>query len=254
MSMARPKPQYCITSQTPDIRPQLRSQGYSHFKGSDLLLSPGLEVFFQDFKNAYQDLSQDTYCPIGCRFRRLARFRYQPWDDDLGMLPYRPYRQAATFAPVSGDVQRQLAPLGARERMNPFLHALIRFDFRQLPLPRDMELLLWEVGVHLITVIATSEQPGVSTPGCLHKDGEPYGFIHLMGRTNVTGGASAIASNDKIVRFETTLADPLDTLAYVDELVYHHVDAIHVCPGYVQGERWVLLIDFAPLLPQETQF
>lgn len=254
MFVARSKTQSGITSQRTDIRPQLQSQGYSLIKDSEFLLSPGLAIHFQEFQDAYQDIPKDEYCPVGCRYRRLARFLYKPWADQLELLPYWPYKQSSNFAPVSGDVQRQLAPLGARESKNPFLHALIRFDYRQLPIPQDVRQLPWLVGVHPIKIIATPAQPGVSTPGRLHKDGEPYGCIHLIHRKHVTGGLSVVASNDKVVLCATVLSNPLDTLIYADELVYHHVDDVYVCPGYAQGERHVLLVDFAPLLPQETKF
>jgi len=252
MYVARLKTQSYITRQGPDIRPQLQSQGYGLIKASEFILSPGLPVHFQALQDACQDLPKDEYDPFGCRYRRLARFLYKPWNDRLELLPYWPYKQAAKFAPVSGDVQRQLAPLGVRESKNPFLRALIRFDYGQLPIPPDVRQLPWLVGVHPIKVIATPEQPGVSSPNRLHKDSEPFGCIHLINRKNVTGGLSIVASNDGVVLCETVLSHPLDTLIYVDEAVFHDVREIYVCPGYAQGERHVLLVDFAPLLPQET--
>jgi len=78
--------------------------------------------------------------------------------------------------------------------------------------------------------------------------------IPILRLEDALGGLSVVASNEKVVLCETVLSNPLDTLIYVDELVYHHVDDVYVCPGYAQGERHVLLVDFAPLLPQETKF
>lgn len=107
-----------------------------------------------------------------------------------------------------------------------------------------------QVGVHLIKVIAKPDCPGVSSPGVLHKDGEPYTFIHLVERKNITGGLSTVASNDKATLLEIALRNALDTIAVSDADVFHNVDAIHVEPGYDQGFRSVLLIDFSPLKPE----
>ena len=95
---------------------------------------------------------------------------------------------------------------------------------------------------------------GTSSPNCLHKDGEPYTYVHLLKRDGIVGGESLVADNSKQPLFEVTLHDLLDTLVVRDETVFHHVKPIRVLPDSEEGYRLVLLIDFTPLKPTISQY
>ena len=91
--------------------------------------------------------------------------------------------------------------------------------------------------------------PGVGVPNCLHKDGEPVTWIHLMNRKGVDGGENIITDNSqKQVLCETTLNAPLDSIGIVDEMVWHMVKPVRVAEPAAVGVRDVILVDFTPLM------
>ena len=105
-------------------------------------------------------------------------------------------------------------------------------------------------GVHVVQMYARPHLPGISTPDCLHKDGEPYTFVHLIERRDVVGGESVVVDNAKAPLFEGVLTEQLDSLDIRDAAVYHQVRRISVPPGVEHGYRTALLIDFTPLSPR----
>lgn len=126
---------------------------------------------------------------------------------------------------------------------NSFLLALIDFDFISSPFSAEDLSFPFDVGVHLIRVKASPDLPGISSPDCLHKDGEPFTFIHLIKRFHVEGGRNIIADNDQ--KFLATV----ETIAVSDRDVYHQVEKIETPHGAARGFRDVLLIDFTPMKP-----
>ena len=125
---------------------------------------------------------------------------------------------------------------------------IIKYDFSQAPFHASDLLFPVSVGVHFLRLKAYPGSKGVAAPGCLHKDGEPYGFLHLVKRDGVRGGENVIADNDKNVLFTTTLLGPLHSLAYSDAKVYHDVAPV-VADGVDVGVRDIIVVDFTPLKP-----
>ncbi len=132
---------------------------------------------------------------------------------------------------------------------NPFLLALIDFDFMNTPFSAEDSSYPIDVGVHLIRLEASPGQPGTSSPDCLHKDGEPFTFIHLIRRFQAEGGRSVVADNDKKILTAVTLSRRLETIAVSDRDVYHQVEKIETPRGADRGFRDVLLVDFTPMKP-----
>jgi hypothetical protein len=106
-----------------------------------------------------------------------------------------------------------------------------------------------DVGVHAIRCVARPGLPGISSPNRLHKDGEPFTFVHLIGRHGITGGKNLVTDNAKQLLVSLTLTERLDTVAVSDKDGYHQVKPIEVAPGHSEGYRDVLLIDFTPMAP-----
>ncbi len=230
-------------------RKNLEHLGYACFKGSDLSTSPHLRRELNAFCASYETLPADPYCERGNRYRRHSRFVLLPW---LGLLEPRPitqYLQDRDLNPTDGGMVRNFERLSDAMEANDFLREMILFDFHNTTFPEAARSMPMDVGVHAIRHIARPGVPGVSSPDQLHKDGEPYTFVHLIGRNRVTGGESMVADNDKRALVTTSLMDCMDTVAVSDKDVYHAVTPVEVVAGETEGYRDVLLIDFTPMQP-----
>jgi hypothetical protein len=233
---------------------QLRVQGYAYAPGRALRTSGELRTALGTWLDGCQDLPLDEYAPDGTRHRCYDRFYLLAPSRPLSRQApeangYNTYFQAQTFNPVNGGQQRRFKALPADLAESVFLHQLIRFDYAQTDFSVAQRSRPIEVGIHTVKMRALPGRPGVSSPNRLHKDGEHYTFIHLLERTNVTGGQSVIADNSLRPVFEVTLEQCLDTVAVRDDAVYHHVEPVHVQPPASQGHRIVVIIDFTPLRP-----
>ena len=227
----------------------LEDQGYACFNGSDLSIPSHLQRELDLFCAAFETLPQDPYCENGNRYRRHSRFVLLPW---LGLLEPRPisqYYQDRELNSMDGGMARTFERLSDAMEANEFFRELILFDFRHTSFPEAVRSMPMDVGIHAIRYVARQGLPGISSPAGLHKDGEPYTFIHLIGRHGVTGGESLVADNDKRSLAKTSLTDCLDTVVVSDKDVYHAVTPVEVAPGETEGYRDVLLIDFTPLHP-----
>ncbi|MCH8979559.1 MAG: 2OG-Fe dioxygenase family protein [Armatimonadetes bacterium] len=191
----------------------------------------------------------DPYCESGNRYRRHSRFVLLPWLDLLVPRPITQYLQDRELNSKDGGMVRTFERLGGAMESNEFLRELILFDFHHTTFPEAARSMPMDVGIHAIRYVTRPGLPGISSPEGLHKDGEPYTYIHLIARCRVTGGESLVADNDKRSLATTSLMDCLDTVAVSDKDVYHAVTTVEVAPGETEGHRDVLLIDFTPMHP-----
>lgn len=230
-----------------DIRDELRSKGFSHISKRDLKMDYRLEEGLALLAESYHNLPPDPYCVGDNRLRRHQRFTALPWKNAVLPRPCSTYFQDAGFNAKSGGIRRVFEGLSTDLLESEFLADLILFDLNNSIFDDDELAAPIDVGVHLVRLRAEPDKPGVSSPDCLHKDGEPFTWIHLIRRDAICGGESVVANNAKQIIFEATLREPLDSLVVSDEAVYHHVNRVCVEPGYNLGFRDVLLIDFTPM-------
>lgn len=141
-------------------------------------------------------------------------------------------------------MDRKFAPLSASSLNNRFLHELIRFNFRQLPVGPDRVGQSWTIDVHQIRISATGDERGEPTPEGMHHDGDDYIAMHLIGRHNAAGGVSTVCDNNGTPLMSRSLQQPMDTLMVWDPYVMHGVNPISPeIPGQ-QATRDVLLIGY----------
>ncbi|PTH97993.1 hypothetical protein BU099_09590 [Staphylococcus xylosus] len=112
------------------------------------------------------------------------------------------------------------------------------------------------VGVHFVKLyVENDNDKAFSSPDCLHQDGEPFTFAHLVERSNVIGGTNAIAipnaagskpedidENDLIEVFE--IEKPLESYGVYDPSVSHYVSPVEKGSENNIGVRSVILIDY----------
>ena len=230
-------------------RTDLERQGYACFKGSDLSVPHRLQRELSLLRQGYDALPSDQYCESGNRYRRHSRFVLLPWLNLLEPRPISEYIQDRELNPTDGGMIRTFERLSKAMEANAFLREMILFNFFNTTFEKAIWSTPVDVGVHMIRYVARPGLPGISSPNRLHKDGEPFTFIHMIERHGITGGESLVTDNDKRPLVRMTLSDCLDTVTVSDKDVYHQVEPIEVVPGESEGYRDVLLIDFTPMHP-----
>ena len=230
-------------------RTDLERQGYACFKGSELSVPHHLQRELSLLRQDYEALPLDQYCESGNRYRRHSRYVLLPWLNLLESRPISEYIQDRELNPTDGGMIRTFERLSKAMEANAFLREMILFNFFNTTFEKAIWSTPVDVGVHMIRYVARPGLPGISSPNRLHKDGEPFTFIHMIERHGITGGESLVTDNDKRPLVRMTLTDCLDTVTVSDKDVYHHVEPIEVAPGESEGYRDVLLIDLTPMHP-----
>ncbi|WP_194832042.1 2OG-Fe dioxygenase family protein [Nocardia sp. XZ_19_369] len=211
-----------------------------------------LHVLRRTFRD-YTEL--DHWLPGGEQYRRRA---YQCFDlatarlaeDGPGALTAidqpPPYVQSKQINPVAGDIERtfKLIPPEhpATEPTRQIATAVARLLAANGVLSAHSTPHCL-VDAHYMRLIA----PGHPAPEGKHRDGLIAGSAHLIQRTNVTGGVSALYDrydpDRELCGF--VLENPLDSYVFDDERVLHYATTITVTdPDAGAGLRDVLLIGF----------
>jgi hypothetical protein len=222
----------------------LRREGAAVLARASLsALAPGRA--WSELAEAWEGLPLDEHLPRGAsfRFRRFGRLAARPMDDGyrLEPLPSAPFRQSAELIPLYGGKAREFAPIHARTLSAPALHALVDHDLELVTMAEGRRPPC-QVGLHMVRVIAASDEQVAPAPEGRHRDGHSYIAMHLIGRRNCTGGISRVyegrAPQPCLV---TTMREPLDTVVIDDCRVEHEVSPIQSTLG--RGERDILLVD-----------
>lgn len=197
----------------------------------------------------------DRWLPGGEQYRRRA---YQCFDlatarlaehgpaalTAIGQPP--PYLQSKQINPVAGDIERTFKLIAPDHPVTePTRHiatAVARLLMTNGVLSADTTPHCL-VDAHYMRLIA----PGHPAPEGKHRDGLIAGSAHLIQRTNITGGISALYDRyhpDRELR-SFVLENPLDSYVFDDERVLHYTTTITVTdPAEGAGLRDVLLIGF----------
>lgn len=228
------------------IKARLVADKFALLSGEDVVIPANLESEGARFFGEWQDLELDRYLRGGARFRRrrFAWFFFDAADERISRHPVETYFQPSGLNSYGGGIDRSFAPISQASGESPFLHHLIRFDFRQLPIPEERQAQRWTVDVHQIRVEVNSDEEGLPTPEGMHRDGDDYVCAHLIARENVLGGESSVSDDDGKVLARTTLSKPLDTLVVWDPFVLHGVTPIMPRERGMPALRDMLLIGF----------
>ena len=196
-----------------NIQKEIATAGYSLVRATELCIADELRQAWLSLQIDYADLPADEYLPGGAtyRYRRYGRFSFTPESGSLTRLPHEDYFQSADINAVTGGYVRKFAPLLDGIFANPFLQALIRFDFAQFPLEAEGAAGEWEVHVHLIRVTAEAGQPGHPTPEGIHRDGAAFVTVHLAELVNASGGGVSIYDDDRKLLTSFRLRQEMDS-------------------------------------------
>lgn len=237
-----------------DVKSALSNQGYVFIGSEGVRIPPRLRPSLQAFLSECLELPLDKYCSEGTRRRRHTRLILLPWEEKLLRWPKNTYFQDTTINTDAGGTPREFEPLTTTMLQNEFLRQLILTDFHQTPFAAGDLQQPFDVGLHIIKTVPRQGQAAVASPNNLHKDTEPFTFIHLLSRVNIVGGENIVTDNAKEPLFIATLTELMDTLVVKDDAVFHHVMPINLADARQTGFRTVMLIDFTPLRPAVNQY
>ena len=244
-------------SSTQDIYSCLEKDSYALILSDKFSMSLALVTAREQFVADWPELEADTYLKKGSnfRFRRFNYFYFVPDGTGVKPFPAMPYYQSSDYNQYAGDVQRHFHPFTDEAKHNPFLHALIQFNFAQLPLADDKRNGPWKVESHQIRVVAKANEAGEPTPEGMHQDGVDFVFIYVIGCHNIKGGESIINDTDGKGLYRHTLNNPFDAIVVRDPDVFHGATSIVPEDPAKDGFRDILLIGFTyqpELTPPET--
>jgi len=227
------------------IRETLAEQAYCRVPASAFEMSSELNSARDALFATYPELPPDNHLPDGgaYRFRRYDSFQYEPWSGEMRLLPHETYFQDTNINEVTGGIVRDFAPLTDEIANNPFLRALVHFDFEQFPLDDADHHTPWRVDVHLIRVVATPGKVGHPTPERIHRDGAQYVTVHLAELDNITGGEVSVYDDDRAHLASFTLQNVMDSYLFRDEVLWHGVTPIQ-SQDDTDGVRSILTFDY----------
>lgn len=231
---------------TAQVRDALAAHSYSTLPGGQLHVSDDLRLAWEALRATYPELPADEFLPAGgrYRFRRWGRLYFHPPTGELLLMPHVDYFQSKAVNRVTGGVVRRFAPLLPEQANNPFLHALVRFDFSLFPLTPEEAASTWQVDVHLIRVTAAPGINGQPTPEGVHRDDAEYVTVHLVEREHVTGGEATVYTPNAVPLAYYTPVLPLDSYYLRDSHVLHSATPIALVGFAPLGVRGILTFDY----------
>ncbi|MAU12212.1 MAG: hypothetical protein CL607_20490 [Anaerolineaceae bacterium] len=239
-----------LTTTHQNIYDALAEQGYALVPADAFPFLPELDDAWQAIRDEYATLPPDKFLPGGgaYRFRRYDSFYFHPATGELRVMPHEDYFQDTDINAVTGGIVRTFAPLTPETIANPFLQALIRFDFAQFPLNDPAQAQHpWQVDVHQIHVIAQPEGTAHPTPEGVHRDGADFVTVHLAQLENATGGLVTVYDDDKQPLESFQLHNILDSYLFNDAILWHGVTPIHSDDGVNPAQRGIFTFDFHPM-------
>jgi hypothetical protein len=249
---------------------EISSFGFAKINAAELSYNSTLQLGFWQLQSAARILPPDKQAPVGSRFRRYRKCVLIPWLDFIEPYPIDEwdetlcggvsiYEQASAFNPLEKGQPRRFASMESDVLANAYVKEQIRFDLMNSAFSPAILARPIEVGIHLIKMVARPGVPSAASPNHVHLDGEWATWVHLLERTEVTGGRSYVtrreckdlpikAVNPEQILGSFILTQPGDAFGVRDDKVAHHVDPIEVVSGAAHGTRTILLVDFTPLV------
>ncbi len=240
-----------------DICSELEKNKYATILADDFSVAPGLLSDWRRFSTDWDNLKEDEYLKnsVCFRLRRFAYIYFLPNTGEILPYPPTPYFQSSDLNSYAGGIERNFAPLLDSTLQNPFLHSLIKFNFRQLPVSLKESRQPWKLDVHQVRVIGTPDVVGLPTPEGIHHDENDFVCIHLISRKNAIGGISTIYDNERNPLESCTLDQSMDSMIVWDPKVMHGVSPILPENPDEQAIRDTLLIGYShePALERPDQ-
>lgn len=231
---------------THSINQELKTKGFSFQSGSlvtSLINASNNDV--KQFKNEWNELGEDNYLQSDYmfRYRRYGQIGFIPSEKKFWKREDTTYFQSSDINSYAGGLDRQFAPLTDRIVNSEVFRNLIATSFDTFAVEEDFLDQEWFVDIHLFRLITEDIKETSPTPEGIHRDGFPFGALHLLDRQNIEGGVSRVHTLDEELLGIRTLEAPLDSFYCFDDRVKHFTTAL-VANGMDKGHRDVLVYGF----------
>lgn len=174
---------------------RIRKNGYAIYYLMKDLNYESIQHDYQELLEYFSNLPEDDYAPNFNRYRRYSRAIILPETEDIYWLPtinknnveYSAYFQGK-FNPEHPGAYREFHSIEKNIRNNKLLNEIIKANYKETFWNKEDKILPIHVGVHFVKLYVEKDgDKAISSPDCLHQDGEPFSFAHLIERTNVKG-------------------------------------------------------------------
>ncbi|WP_116248121.1 2OG-Fe dioxygenase family protein [Nocardiopsis sp. FIRDI 009] len=222
---------------------RVREDGFVHVGRADVLEHQSA-ADGDDFRSAWDDLPLDRELADGgtYRQRRYGRLRVRVVDGEPAFeaLPHVAFRQ--DVIPLWAGKDRSFAPISEEVLLHTGMRALVGWD--ALLATALSGVTDWEVGLHLVRVVARPGAEGNPTPEGRHRDGHMYVGMHMLRREGCFGGLSTVHP-ERGGPVSLTMTDVLEAMFVDDGRVTHEVSPTRAV-GDTEGVRDMLLVDLNP--------
>ncbi|MGW5876127.1 2OG-Fe dioxygenase family protein [Nocardiopsis terrae] len=225
----------------------VREDGYVHVRRTDVLEHQAAGDA-DGFRSAWDDLPMDRELVDGgsYRQRRYGRLRVRVEDGELSFeaLAHTAFRQ--DVIPLWEGRNRSFAPIADGVLLHAGMRDLVGWDAKLATALSGVTD--WEVGLHLVRIVARPGVEGNPTPEGRHRDGHMYVGMHMLRREGVAGGVSTVYPEgaEPVV---LTMTEILESMFVDDGRVTHEVSPTSAL-GDSTGVRDMLLVDFNPAAPE----
>lgn len=221
------------------ISPELEGNGYVFVAAEQVreLVDPTGE-HLEDFAGHWNDLRDDPYLggEYVFRRRRFAQLGLVPAEGRLWRREHGKFFQSSDLNQYAGGIDREFAPIEDRAIASPVFQGLVTTSFSMFEVEPEFQTAEWHVDVHFFRLRVDTNRVSEPTPEGIHRDGYPFGVLHLMGRQGVEGGISHIYDLDEKLLDVHLFERRLDTLYAYDNRIKHYATPLYA-QGMDEGHR-----------------
>jgi hypothetical protein len=227
------------------IKSELQEKGYSFVRGQEISFLYKNFSEWKSFENEWNKLGTDNYLEGDrmFRLRRYGKVGFIPSKGKIWRYPNTKYFQDISINNYAGGVEREFEPLTDEIVCNSVFQKTLISSFDMFDIEQRFYLEEWIVETHLFRILAEPNQDSSPTPEGIHRDGFPFGSIHLIGKKNVMGGETIIYTLDEERIESSTLTNRYDSLYAFDNRIKHYVTPV-TTDNEEGGMRDILIFGF----------
>ncbi len=221
-------------------------KGYIITPGEDLAGVVKLgEPAWEEFTAFWDDLGEDRYLKgdYMWRYRRYGQLGFVPETGRIWLREHIPYFQSSDINSYVGGIAREFAPLTDELVTNEIFQDLVRGTFDMAAFDDEYRDAEWTVEVSVFRVRVEGARVVEPTPEGIHRDGVPFGVIHLINRVGIEGAVSHVYSLDEELLDVGVLKEPMDSLYAWDNRVLHYATPLYASTMQ-EGHRDVLIYGY----------
>lgn len=207
------------------LKNELKINGYA-FRDADVVKSD-LSLSQDDFDSFFMEwesLGADNYLQgdYVFRYRRYGQVGFVPEAGEMWKRNDVEYFQSEEINSYAGGLSRKFLPLKDSIVDSAVFRGLVLGAFEKFGVEPEYLSREWYGDIHLFRLVTVDDKDTTPTPEGIHRDGFPFGALHLISRHNIEGAVSRVYSLDEKFLAAKTLSNPLDTFYCVDRSVKHY--------------------------------